>query len=52
MGFKGVEAAIRLIRTGARVKGEPTGTTYVTRNNLESNKVQSVLNPNCKNPPT
>jgi ribose transport system substrate-binding protein len=52
MGYKGVEAAIRIIRTGAQVKSEPTGTTYVTKSNLHSNKIQSVLNPSCKNPPT
>src|SRR5918994_2047913 len=51
MGYDGTNAAIDIIRTGAKVESEDTGSTIVTKDNLEDPKVQSVLNPSCENPP-
>ena len=41
-------AAVEMIRTGKRVESEPTGTTYVTKENLDDPEVQAVINPSCK----
>ena len=49
MGYKGVDAAVEMIRTGEKVKSEPTGTTYVTEENLNDPEVQAVVNPTCEN---
>jgi ribose transport system substrate-binding protein len=51
MGYDGVNAAVRMVRTGAAVQSTDTGATYVTRENIDSPEVQGVLNPSCKNPP-
>jgi ribose transport system substrate-binding protein len=51
MGYDGTNAAIEIIREGAKVQSEDTGSTIVTKDNLEDPKVQSVLNPSCENPP-
>src|ERR671912_1065033 len=51
MGYDGTNAAIKIIREGAKVESEDTGSTIVTKDNLQNPKVQSVLNPSCENPP-
>jgi ribose transport system substrate-binding protein len=51
MGYDGTNAAVKIIREGAKVQGEDTGSTIVTKDNLEDPKVKSVLNPSCENPP-
>jgi ribose transport system substrate-binding protein len=51
MGYDGTNAAIKIIREGAKVESEDTGSTIVTKDNLQDPKVQSVLNPTCENPP-
>jgi ribose transport system substrate-binding protein len=51
MGYDGTNAAIEIIREGAKVQSEDTGSTIVIKDNLEDPKVQSVLNPSCENPP-
>jgi ribose transport system substrate-binding protein len=51
MGYEGTNAAIKIIREGAKVEGEDTGSTIVTKDNLQDPEVQSVLNPSCENPP-
>ena len=51
MGYDGTNAAIKIIREGAKVESEDTGSTIVTKDNLNDPKVQSVLNPSCENPP-
>jgi ribose transport system substrate-binding protein len=51
MGYDGTNAAIKIIREGAKVESEDTGATIVTKDNLEDPEVQSVLNPSCDNPP-
>src|SRR5215216_1949441 len=51
MGYDGTNAAIKIIREGAKVESEDTGSTIVTKDNLQDPKVQSVLNPSCENPP-
>jgi ribose transport system substrate-binding protein len=33
------------------VESEDTGSTIVTKDNLQDPEVQSVLNPSCENPP-
>ncbi len=52
MGYAGVNAAIKEIRTGKEVPGGDTGVTMVTRKNLQTPEVQRVLHPSCANPPT
>jgi ribose transport system substrate-binding protein len=51
MGYEGTNAAVKIIREGATVQSEDTGSTIVTKDNLNDPKVQSVLNPSCENPP-
>ena len=51
MGYDGTNAAVKIVRQGAQVKGQDTGATIVTKDNLNDPKVQSLLNPTCKNPP-
>lgn len=51
MGFDGTNAAIDIVRQGAEVESQDTGSTIVTKDNLEDPEVQSVLNPSCENPP-
>jgi ribose transport system substrate-binding protein len=52
MGFKGVNAVVDEIRKGTKPKSEDTGSTVVTKDNLNSPEVQAVLKPSCENPPT
>jgi ribose transport system substrate-binding protein len=51
MGYDGVNAAVKMIRQGAEAKGNDTGATIVTKENLNEPEVQSVLDPSCENPP-
>ena len=51
MGFDGVNAAVEMIRTGETVEGGDTGATIVTKQNVDDQEVQAVLNPSCENPP-
>jgi ribose transport system substrate-binding protein len=51
MGYDGTNAAVKIIREGAKVQSEDTGSTIVTKDNLNVPKVQSLLNPSCENPP-
>lgn len=52
MGFDGVNAAVKMIREGSQVGNEDTGVIFVTKENLNSPQVQSILKPSCENPPT
>ena len=52
MGFKGVNAVVDQIRNGTKPKSEDTGSTVVTKDNLESDEVKAVLKPSCENPPS
>ena len=51
MGYDGARAAVEIVREGAKVESQDTGATIVTKDNLEDQEVQSVLNPSCDNPP-
>lgn len=51
MGYDGVNAAVNMIQEGTDVNSEDTGVTLVTKKNLNTSKVQAILNPTCKNPP-
>lgn len=51
MGFDGTNAAIKIIREGASVESGDTGSTIVTKDNLDDPEVKSVLDPSCDNPP-
>lgn len=51
MGYDGVNAAVKMVRQGVEVKGQDTGATIVTKDNVEDPQVQAVLNPSCENPP-
>lgn len=51
MGYDGLNAAVKMIRQHAQVQSEDTGVTFVTKDNLNDPKVQSILNPSCANPP-
>jgi ribose transport system substrate-binding protein len=51
MGYDGTNAAVKIIREGAKVQSEDTGSTIVTKDNLDDPEVQSILNPSCDNPP-
>lgn len=51
MGYLGVQKMVGHIRTGERMQSTDTGVTFVTQNNLDSEKVQAVLHPSCANPP-
>ena len=47
MGFDSVNAAVKTVRTGAKVQGEDTGSIVVTKANLNQRAVQAVINPSC-----
>lgn len=49
MGYEGVNAAVRMIREGTEVEGADTGAVIVTKENLDSQEAQSVVNPSCEN---
>lgn len=51
MGFAGVNAAVQEIRTGKPAPGGDTGSQLITRDNVDSPEVESLLNPSCQNPP-
>ncbi|BBL80682.1 ABC transporter substrate-binding protein [Rubrobacter xylanophilus] len=51
MGYDGVNAAVRMIRTGEQVEGGDTGAILVTKENIDDPEVQRVLKPSCENPP-
>src|SRR5829696_4091225 len=51
MGYDGAKAAVEIVREGAKVQSQDTGATFVTKDNLEDQEVQSVLKPSCDNPP-
>jgi ribose transport system substrate-binding protein len=51
MGYDGVNAAVKIIREGTEVKSQDTGSTIVTKDNLDDPEVESLLNPTCENPP-
>jgi ribose transport system substrate-binding protein len=51
MGYEGVDAVVKMIRTGKNVEGEDTGSFLVTKDNLNDPEIQAVLHPSCENPP-
>jgi len=51
MGYEGVEAAAKTIRTGNGVEGGDTGSYLVTKDNVNDPEIQAVLRPSCENPP-
>ncbi len=51
MGFDGLNAVVKMIRTKAQVTNEDTGVSFVTKANLNDATMQAVLNPSCANPP-
>jgi ribose transport system substrate-binding protein len=51
MGYEGVEAAVKTIRTGNGVEGGDTGSYLVTKDNVNDPEIQAVLRPSCENPP-
>lgn len=51
MGYDGVNAAVKMIRQGAEAKGNDTGATIITQENLNDPEVQSLLKPSCEDPP-
>lgn len=51
MGYLGVQNIVAHIRSGKKLQSADTGVTMVTQDNLQSDKVQAVLNPSCANPP-
>ncbi len=54
MGYKGVNEAVKKLRTGDKytLKSIDTGAVLITKGDLNQSKIQSLLNPSCKNPPT
>ena len=52
MGYASVNAAIDKIRhrQGA-VQHTDTGSTLITKDNVDSPEVQKILHPSCQNPP-
>lgn len=51
MGYLSVKNLIEHIRTGEKMKSQDTGVTFVTQENINSEKVQAVLHASCANPP-
>ena len=51
MGYEGVDAAVKIIRTGKKVESEDTGSFLITKDNVDDPKIQAVLHPSCENPP-
>lgn len=51
MGYDGLNAVVKEIRTGVQAQSEDTGVTFVTPQNINQPDIQAVLNPNCANPP-
>jgi ribose transport system substrate-binding protein len=52
MGYDAVNAIVKRIRNGQKSRGEDTGVTFVTKQNINDPKVQALLKPSCANPPT
>ncbi|MBX6765082.1 MAG: substrate-binding domain-containing protein [Rubrobacteraceae bacterium] len=54
MGYLGVNEAVKKLRMGDKYKlhSIDTGAVLITQKNLKESKVQSLLHPSCKNPPT
>ena len=52
MGYEGVQGAVKSLRTGEPPSSVDTGVTFVTKDNIDSERVQAVLEPSCENPPT
>jgi ribose transport system substrate-binding protein len=52
MGYDAVNAIVQRIRQGTTSKGEDTGVTFVTRQNIDDPKVAALLKPSCSKPPT
>lgn len=51
MGYRGVKAAVQHVRTGEPRPGGDTGAKLITRDNVDSAEVTSLLKPSCENPP-
>ena len=51
MGYDGVNSAVKAIRGEGQLKDIDTGSTLVTRDNLDDPEVKAVLDPSCQNPP-
>lgn len=51
MGYDGVNAAVQMIRNKQQVQSEDTGVTFLSKDNLNDQKVQAVLHPSCEHPP-
>ncbi|RRR98442.1 ABC transporter substrate-binding protein [Glycomyces terrestris] len=51
MGFFGVQNMVEHLREGTPMTSADTGVTFVTRENIDSEEVQAVLEPSCDNPP-
>jgi ribose transport system substrate-binding protein len=51
MGYDGVNSAVKAIRGEGQLKDIDTGSTLVTRDNLDDPQVKAVLDPSCQNPP-
>jgi ribose transport system substrate-binding protein len=47
MGYDGLNAVVKEVRTGNPVATEDTGVTFVSKANINDPKVQAVLNPTC-----
>ena len=52
MGYDAVNAIVKRIRNGQKSRGEDTGVTFVTKQNINDPKVQALLKPSCAQPPT
>ncbi len=51
MGYDGTNAAIEIVRSGDPVEGGDTGSVLITRDNVDDEEVQAILNPSCEDPP-
>ncbi|MGH3321102.1 MAG: ABC transporter substrate-binding protein [Streptosporangiaceae bacterium] len=51
MGYVGVKNIVAKIRKGKSLQSMDTGVTFVTKKNMGTPDVQSVLHPSCENPP-
>jgi ribose transport system substrate-binding protein len=52
MGYDATSAMVERIRKGTKSKGQDTGVTFVTKQNVDDPKVKALLKPSCSNPPT
>lgn len=51
MGYLGVANMVEHLREGTPMESADTGVTFVTPENIDSEEVKAVLEPNCDNPP-